>query len=116
LPGKQKITDFDMMNSYMEAHCVPIISVLLPLQTVLLPINAEAAIIAGYKGKTATFILASLTLVISIYVHDFWDMAGGIEQGHELQNFVKNMVIMAGLLIVTALGTGKFSLDNKTSK
>ena len=112
LPGIQKITDFDMMSSYMEAHNVPMISVLLPL-TILLQISAGAAIIAGYKGKIAAFILAVLTFVISIYMHDFWDIADGIEQAHELQNFVKNMAIMAGLLTVAALGTGKFSLDNK---
>jgi len=112
LPGIQKITDFDMMSSYMEEHSVPMISVLLPL-TILLQISAGAAIIAGYKGKIAAFILAGLTLVISIYMHDFWDMAEGIEQTHELQNFVKNMAIMSGLLIVAAVGTGKFSLDNK---
>ena len=112
LPGIQKITAFDMMSSYMEEHSVPMTSVLLPL-TILLQISAGAALIAGYKGKIAAFILAGLTLVISIYMHDFWDMAEGIEQAHELQNFVKNMAIMSGLLIVAALGTGKFSLDNK---
>ena len=48
-----------------------------------------------------------------MYMHDFWNMAEGIAQTHELQNFVKNMAIMSGLLIVAALGTGKFSLDNK---
>jgi putative oxidoreductase len=96
----------------MEEHSVPMISVLLPL-TILLQISAGAAIIAGYKGKIAAFILAGLTFLISIYMHDFWDMADGIEQAHELQNFVKNMAIISGLLIVAALGTGKFSLDNK---
>jgi len=101
-----------MMSSYMEEHSVPMIPVLLPL-TILLQISAGVAIIVGYKGKIAAFILAGLTLVISIYMHDFWDMAEGIEQTHELQNFVKNMAIMSGLLIVAAIGTGKFSLDNK---
>lgn len=54
----------------MEAHNVPMISVLLRL-TILLQISAGAAIIAGYKGKIAAFMLAGLTFVISIYMHDF---------------------------------------------
>ena len=112
LPGIQKITEFDMMSRYMGEHSVPMISVLLPL-TILLQISAGAAIIAGYKGKIAAFILAGLTFVISVYMHDFWDMAEGIAQAHEMQNFVKNMAIMSGLLIMAAVGTGKFSLDNK---
>jgi putative oxidoreductase len=36
-----------------------------------------------------------------------------MEKVHELQNFFKNMGIMAGLLMVVSLGTGKFSLDNR---
>jgi putative oxidoreductase len=112
LPGIQKITDFEKMTAYMEVHNVPIITVLLPL-TILLQLAAGAAIIVGYKGKIAAFILAGLTFVITIYMHNFWDMAAGMEKVHELQNFFKNMGIMAGLLMVVSLGTGKFSLDNR---
>ena len=112
LPGVQKITGFDETTSYMEAHSVPMVSVLLPL-TILVQLSAGAAIIVGYRGKFAAFILAGLTFIISIYMHDFWSMAKGMEQAHELQNFIKNIAIMSGLLIVAAQGTGKFSLDNK---
>ena len=112
LPGVQKITGFDEMTSYMEAHSVPMVSVLLPL-TILVQLSAGAAIVVGYRGKVAAFILAGLTFIISIYMHDFWSLAKGMEQAHELQNFIKNIAIMSGLLIVAAQGTGKFSLDNK---
>ena len=112
LPGVQKIIGFDKMTNYMEAHGVPMVSVFLPL-TILLQISAGAAIVVGYRGKVAAFILAGLTFIISIYMHDFWSMVKGIEQAHELQNFIKNIAIMSGLLIVAALGTGRFSLDNK---
>jgi len=114
LPGIQKIIGFEAMTNYMAAHGVPMISVLLPL-TILVQLSAGAAIIVGYKGNVAAFILAGLTFIISIFMHDFWTMTEGIEQAHELQNFVKNMAIMSGLLIMAALGTGKFSLDNKRS-
>ena len=46
------------------------------------------------------YLLAGLTLVISLFMHDFWSMEEGIQRGHEMQNFVKNMAIMAGLLYV----------------
>jgi putative oxidoreductase len=112
LPGIQKITDFEKMSAYMQAHEVPLISILLPF-TIVIQLSAGAALIVGYKGKVAAFLLAGLTLVISIYMHDFWGMEEGVARMHEMQNFVKNMAIMAGLLMVVAHGTGKFSLDNK---
>ena len=71
------------------------------------------AIIIGFKGKLSAFILAGLTLVISIYMHDFWTMAEGLARTHETQNFFKNMGIMAGLLMVSSIGTGWLSLDNR---
>jgi hypothetical protein len=46
------------------------------------------------------FVLAELTLVISVFMHNFWLMEEGLERNHELQNFVESLAIMAGLLYV----------------
>lgn len=109
LPGISKITGYAGMVEYMSAHNVPMISVLLPL-TIILQIGLGLALIVGFKGKIAAFLLAGLTLVISIYMHNFWGMEEGTVRAHETQNFIKNMAIMAGLLMVSALGTGKLSM------
>ena len=112
LPGLQKITNFQTMTDYMLAHNVPATAFLLPV-TIVLQIILGIAIIVGFKGKLAAFILAGMTLVISIYMHDFWNMAESLERTHETQNFFKNMGIMAGLLMISSLGTGWLSLDNR---
>lgn len=112
IPGIQKITDFEGMSAYMQAHDVPFVAFLLPL-TIFIQLIAGMALIAGFKGRMAAFLLAGLTLVISIYMHNFWAMEEGLAQMHEMQNFIKNMAIMAGLLMVVAHGTGKFSFDNR---
>jgi putative oxidoreductase len=100
------------MSAYMQAQDVPFIAFLLPL-TIIIQLSAGAALIVGYKGKIAAFLLAGLTTVISIYMHNFWSMVEGLARTHEMQNFIKNMAIMAGLLFVAGQGTGKFSLDNR---
>ena len=114
LPAVSKITDFEGMSAYMAAHNVPMIPLLLVV-TIIIQLSAGSALILGFKGKWAAFLLAGLVLVISLFMHNFWDYAEGTEQAHEAQNFFKNMGIVAGLLVITALGTGKFSLDNKLS-
>ena len=48
-----------------------------------------------------SLILVVATMLINFYIHDFWNMAVSIEQGHETQNFVKNLGIMAGLLVLS---------------
>ena len=45
-------------------------------------------------------------------MHDFWDMSAGLQQEHELQNFIKNTGIIAGLLILSAVHQGKYSIKN----
>jgi putative oxidoreductase len=106
LPGLQKITNYQTITDTMLAHDVPATDLLLPL-TIFIQIILGLAIIIGFKGKFAAFLLAGLTLVISIYIHE------SLERNHETQNFFKNMGIMAGLLIVSSMGTGWLSLDNR---
>ncbi len=112
LPAISKISDFEGTSAYMAEHNVPMISILLII-TIAIQLGAGFSLIVGLKAKWAAFILAGLTLVISVSMHNFWDYPDGAEKAHELQNFFKNMGIMAGLLCVAGLGTGAFSLDNR---
>lgn len=111
LPGIQKIGKYDYMTQYMAEHSVPMIDVLLPF-TIVLQILLGIAIIVGFKSKVSAFVLAGLTLVISLYMHNFWNLPEGGNVQHETQNFFKNMGIMAGLLVLSARGSGRYSLDN----
>ena len=55
------------------------------------------------KRATRIAALAGLTLLISLFMHDFWNSYEGGNSAHETQNFVKNMAIMAGLLYVAGV-------------
>jgi putative oxidoreductase len=108
LPGISKITGFAATGEYMAAHGVPFIPVLLVL-TIVIQIGGGLALMFGFKAQLVAFVLAGLTLVISIFMHNFWVMEEGLERNHEIQNFVKNLAIMAGLLYVAGarLGSAK---------
>ena len=112
VPGLSKIVNFAGTTTYMEQHQVPAIALLLPL-TIVLQLSCGLALIVGYRGKFAAIILAGLTLAISIYMHDFWNYAEGMERAHEMQNFIKNLAIAGGLLVLGALGTGRLSIHNR---
>lgn len=112
LPGVQKITSYEGMGQYMEKFGVPLVDIMLPI-TIVLQILLGLAVIVGYKTQLAAFLLAGMTLVISLYMHSFWSLPEGADVARETQNFVKNMAIMAGLLTLSARGAGQFSIDNK---
>ena len=112
LPGAiSKIFNFQFTFNYMLDHEVPMTSVALIL-TIAIQFICSISIILGWHSKVSAFILAILTIIINYYMHDFWDMPAGLQQEHELQNFIKNIGIIAGLLILSAVHPGKYSIKN----
>ena len=104
VPGITKVTGFAAMSAYMADHGVPLVPVLLVV-TIIVQIGGGACLAAGYRAQIMAFVLAGLTLLISLYMHDFWNLEAGMERAHEMQNFIKNMAIMAGLLFVVGTPT-----------
>ncbi len=101
IPGISKIVGFGGTAQYMATHGVPFVSVLLPI-TILVQIGGGAALLVGWQTRAVAVILAGMTLVISVFMHDFWNVYEGLTQQHETQNFIKNLAIMAGLLTLAA--------------
>ena len=100
-PGFPKISRYDFMVEYMTLHNIPLINILLPL-TIVLQIVLGLMLITGYRIKEPALILATLTIFINVGMHDFWNTYPGTDAGHEMQNFVKNLGIFAGLLVLSA--------------
>ena len=45
---------------------------------------------------------AVMVLLINFNLHDFWNMYDGVNAERETQNFVKNVAVLAGLLVLGA--------------
>lgn len=114
LPGLRKFTDYPMHVDYMASHNMVLIPFFLIL-TGIIQVGGAAALFAGYRTRWTAFVLAGLTLVISLVLHDFWTMEEGLQRSHETQNFVKNMGIMGGLLVLAGSGAGALSLDRRNA-
>ena len=101
LPGISKIPTYGDTIEYMLLHNIPLGSILLPI-TIVLQVGLGAILIIGYRIKESALILAALTIFINIGMHDFWNEYPSTDAGHETQNFVKNLAIFAGLLVLSA--------------
>ncbi len=101
LPGITKIPSYSGTTEYMMLHNIPLAGILLPI-TIVLQIVLGSMLIIGYRIKESALILAALTIFINIGVHDFWNEYPNIDSSHEIQNFVKNLAIFAGLLVLSA--------------
>ena len=100
LPGISKIPTYAGTTEYMLLHNIPLASILLPI-TIALQIGLGVMLIIGYRIKESALILAALTIFINIGMHDFWNEYPNTDAGHETQNFVKNLAIFAGLLVLS---------------
>ena len=101
LPGISKIPTYAFTIEYMTLHKIPFVSILLPI-TIILQLAVGSSLIIGYRIKESALVLAALTILINIGVHDFWNDYPDKDAGHELQNFIKNLGIFAGLLVLSA--------------
>ena len=101
LPGISKIPTYAGTTEYMLLHNIPLATILLPI-TIVLQVGLGVMLIIGYRIKESALILAALTIFINIGMHDFWNEYPNTDTGHETQNFVKNLAIFAGLLVLSA--------------
>lgn len=104
LAGVNKIGGFEQTQGYMEMFRVPGI---LLIPTILLEILGGLALAIGFQTRIAAALLAAFTLVSALIFHsNFADQA-------QMINFMKNLAITGGLLLVVRAGAGALSIDGR---
>jgi len=98
-PGLSKVFSYAATLALMKIKGVPFSSILLPI-TIAIQIFGGLLLILGKNLRITSLILFGLTITINIFIHNFWALAGDPTQAHEVQNFVKNLAIGAGLLVL----------------
>ena len=100
LPGIAKVFLFSANLDVVIAKEVPFPVFSLSI-VAMAQIIYGSYIIFGKHLRISSIALAITTLLINFYIHDFWNLTGDPSQAHETQNFVKNIGILAGLLILS---------------
>ena len=100
LPGLTKVFLFQDNLDVVVLREVPFPTFSLLLVAIAQIFFGTMLMFGKYVHKGA-LVLAVVTLLINFYIHDFWNMAGDTNQAHETQNFVKNLGIFAGLLVLS---------------
>ena len=99
LPGLAKVFLFQDNLDVVTLREVPFPAFSLSLVAIA-QIFFGTMLMLGKYVHMGALVLAVVTLLINFYIHDFWNMAGDANQAHETQNFVKNLGIFAGLLVL----------------
>ena len=100
-PGLAKIFNYSNYVAVMQENQVPLTLVALPV-VILIQVIGGIMLIINLHVKFSALALFITTIPINIYIHDFWTLTEGISKAHEAQNFVKNLAICAGLLVLAS--------------
>ena len=109
LSGFAKISGFDGTAGYIASKGLPLPQLLAAL-TIVVELGGGLALMAGLYTRQAVVALAVFSLLTAVVFHNFWAAPQG-EQMMQQINFMKNLAIAGGMLVVAAFGPGRLSLD-----
>jgi putative oxidoreductase len=110
--GISKLTEWASTAGFMTAKGVPMTPTLL-VAAIAVELLGALAIIAGFQVRLAAWALATYLIPTTLIFHNFWAMQG-MERHENLIQFLKNMSIMGGLLVMAGAGPGKISLEHES--
>jgi putative oxidoreductase len=107
LSGIGMLGAYSSTVAFMSAGGVP--GALLPV-VIVTEILGGLAIMIGWKTRVVAFLLAGLSLLTAIiFYHNLVDQT-------QMRDFLKNLAIAGGLLLLVANGPGPLSLDRRGTK
>ena len=113
LSGTMKLMGWHMMAGMMASKGFPMASVMLA-GAIIVEILGSLCVLLGFKARIAAFIMFLYLIPTTFVFHNFWAMQGAARLDNEM-NFLKNLAIMGGLLMVSAYGPGRLSIDGEAA-
>jgi putative oxidoreductase len=111
ISGYNKIGGFDGTVQALTAKGLPLPSVAAAI-TVVIELFVGLLVAVGWKARWAAAVLILFTIAASFMFHDFWNMVDAARRANQV-NFMKNISIIGGLLLVVAFGPGRYSVDRR---
>lgn len=109
--GIGKITGFAGTVGYISSVGLPMPTVAAAVAAVV-EVVGSLALVFGFGTRFAALVLAFFTLVASFFFHAYWSVPADQQMVPQLL-FFKNIAVVGGLLALTALGAGAWSVDGQ---
>ena len=109
LSGFGKIMGFDGAVGYIASKGLPMPAVVAVL-TILVEFGGGLALLFGFYTRQAALALAVFTLLAGFIFHNFWAADAASKMAQQI-NFMKNLSIAGGMLVLAAFGPRAISID-----
>ncbi|MEP7205590.1 MAG: DoxX family protein [Casimicrobiaceae bacterium] len=107
--GFGKISGFSGTAAYIASKGLPLPEVLTAV-TIFIEFALGVAIVVGFKARIAALLIALWLIPTTLLFHNFWSVPAEQVMMQQI-NFMKNMSIFGGMLILMAFGPGRYSVD-----
>ena len=109
ISGFGKIGRFDLVAASIASKGLPLPQIVVVL-TILVELGGGLLLVVGLYARWTALALAAFTLVAALVFHNFW-AAAPAQFIAQYVNFMKNVSISGGMLVLTAFGPGSISID-----
>ena len=109
-----KIVGWSGQAAYMRSHGLKLIA---PLLAAALVIEAAGVLclLTGFAARFAALVMFVYLVLVSVLLHDFW-AAPPASAGMLQTEFMKNMGIAGGLLLLAVYGPGRWALSMRVNE
>ncbi|EKT4524552.1 DoxX family protein [Pseudomonas putida] len=111
LSGWSKLTGFEGTVGYMTSLGAPA-PMLAAAVAVIMEFAVGILLLLGFYTRPLAFLLALFVVGTALIGHPFWNMVDP-ERSANMTQFLKNMSITGGLLLLAVSGAGRLSLDRR---
>jgi putative oxidoreductase len=109
ISGFGKISGFEGTAGYIASKGLPMPQVVAAL-TIALELGGGILLAVGYKARWVALALGVFSVIAAVIFHNFWAVEAAQKMGQQI-NFMKNITIAGGMLMVFAFGPGRLSVD-----
>lgn len=94
-----------------SAHGVPLAHLMVPLAG-LIALVGGVSVMLGYHAKVGALLLVIFLVPVTLFMHKFWGLPDPQMAMMQRINFMKNMALTGGALMIMYFGSGPYSLDH----
>jgi len=105
-----KLGNWEMMLGWLQFKALPMPSFLLGA-AIVTEFVGGLLLISGFKVRWTAVVLILYLIPVHLTLHNYWTMEIGAERQGQVEQFMKGLMIMGGLLFVATFGPGQLSLD-----
>jgi len=100
--------------AYAASQGVPLATVAVPFSGVL-AVAGGLSVLVGYRARLGAWLLVLFLVPVTVMMHAFWAAQDPMAAMMQLSNFLKNVSMIGGALVIGYFGAGPLSLDARMS-